>query len=116
MLKIDSAFVADMVDDANDAALVAGIIAMAHRMGLRVVAEGVETEDQLSYLRSMQCDEVQGYLLAKPLPVSEARALLQSGLQLVAPGPSDLDGRRPAAETDQSKKEKPDRITNLSGI
>jgi len=112
VLKIDSAFVADMVNDPNDAALVAGIIAMAHRMGLRVVAEGVETEDQLSCLRSMQCDEVQGYFLSKPLPVAEARTLLQSGLQLAPPGTSELDGRRSSA---RPKKEKPARVANLSG-
>jgi len=116
VLKIDSAFVADMVTDPNDAALVAGIIAMAHRMGLKVVAEGVETEDQLSYLRSMQCDEVQGYFLSRPLPVAEARALLQSGLQLTPPASSELDGRRPVTRSADSKKEQADKVANLSRL
>ena len=115
VLKIDSAFVADMVNDPNDAALVGGIIAMAHRMGLRVVAEGVETEDQLSFLRSMQCDEVQGYLLAKPMPAGEARELLQAGLQLVKPGSSELDSRKSGKRSARSKKAESAKIANLSG-
>jgi diguanylate cyclase (GGDEF)-like protein/PAS domain S-box-containing protein len=82
-LKIDRSFVADLENDINDTALVAAVIAMAHRLGLRVVAEGVETEAQLERLRYLQCDEVQGYLLSKSLPGEEATALIFSGTPLL---------------------------------
>jgi len=62
----------------EDVAVVAAIVAMAHRMGIGVVAEGVETEAQLSYLENLECDEVQGYLFAKPMPVDEAEKWLCS--------------------------------------
>ncbi|MDP9241237.1 MAG: EAL domain-containing protein [Actinomycetota bacterium] len=67
LLKIDQSFVRDIPADASDAALVTGIVAMSHAMGLRVVAEGVETEDQRSYLRDCGCDIIQGFLAHPPL-------------------------------------------------
>lgn len=73
-LKIDRSFVGDL--DAGDPTLVATQIAMAHGLGLGVVAEGVETEAQLNYLRSAGCEQVQGYLIARPLPPHEIRSLL----------------------------------------
>jgi EAL domain-containing protein (putative c-di-GMP-specific phosphodiesterase class I) len=73
-LKIDRSFVGDL--DAGDPTLVATQIAMAHGLGLGVVAEGVETEAQLNYLRSAGCEQVQGYLIARPLPPAEIRSLL----------------------------------------
>ena len=84
-LKIDSSFVADMERDISDTALIAAVIAMAHRLRLRVVAEGVETEAQLEQLRHLQCDEIQGYLLSKPVSGDEAGAILRSGIPLIAP-------------------------------
>ncbi|MCZ6774816.1 MAG: EAL domain-containing protein [Proteobacteria bacterium] len=84
-LKIDSSFVADMERDISDTALIAAVIAMAHRLRLRVVAEGVETMAQLEQLRHLQCDEVQGYLLSKPVSGEEAGAILLSGIPLIAP-------------------------------
>ena len=60
------------------AALVAAIVAMGHRMGMRVVAEGIEGGRQLKFLRKMRCDDVQGYLLGRPLPAGQASELLQS--------------------------------------
>jgi EAL domain-containing protein (putative c-di-GMP-specific phosphodiesterase class I) len=68
-LKIDRSFVADMVSGAGGMTLVSVIINMAHALKLNVVAEGVETEEQQRQLRLMRCDEMQGYLFGKPVPV-----------------------------------------------
>jgi diguanylate cyclase (GGDEF)-like protein len=67
-LKIDRMFVSDSTTDSDDAALVMTIITMAHNLRLNVMAEGVETEEQLKFLRLLKCDEGQGYLFAKPVP------------------------------------------------
>ncbi|MBT8441745.1 MAG: EAL domain-containing protein [Gammaproteobacteria bacterium] len=70
-LKIDRSFVSDLEKNSDDAAICAAIIAMAHKLDLRVVAEGVETQEQLDYLRGLQCDEIQGFFISRPLPVAE---------------------------------------------
>jgi diguanylate cyclase (GGDEF)-like protein len=75
-LKIDRAFIKDVDTDQGDAAIVRAAISMAHSMDLRVVAEGVETEEQLIFLRNLRCDMIQGYLLGVPLPAREALALI----------------------------------------
>ncbi|MEH6649805.1 MAG: EAL domain-containing protein [Motiliproteus sp.] len=69
LLKIDRSFVMGLPDNDKDAAIVESVISLAHRLGLHVVAEGVETEAQLAFLRSHHCDLVQGFLLAKPQPL-----------------------------------------------
>lgn len=76
-LKIDKSFVQDITTDADDEAIATTIIAMAHALRLSVLAEGVETEDQLSMLRAKNCDEIQGYYLCRPLPPEEVRRFMQ---------------------------------------
>ena len=75
-LKIDRTFINGIDTDPDNAAIVRAAISMAHSMGLKVVAEGVETEEQLLYLHKLRCDLIQGYLLGRPLPAKDAIALL----------------------------------------
>lgn len=76
VLKIDRSFVTDLTTDHDAVSLVMAIIGLAHNLGLGVVAEGVETEAQLSILNLLRCDEWQGYLLSRPVPVKEFNRLL----------------------------------------
>lgn len=78
-LKIDQSFVRDITLDNNDAEIVATIIAMAHNLGLQVIAEGVENQQQLDFLRAKGCDEVQGYFISRPKSAQEIDAMLISG-------------------------------------
>lgn len=77
-IKIDQAFIRDINTDADDAAITAAIISMAHNLKLRVIAEGVETVEQLQFLRAHGCDEAQGYLFARPMPGAACGELLRS--------------------------------------
>lgn len=70
-LKIDRSFITEMSENAEDIAIVRAVIALAHSLHLRVIAEGVETEKQLNILRQENCDQVQGYFYSKPLPLHE---------------------------------------------
>lgn len=76
VLKIDQSFIRDVTSNPNDAALVMAIITMAHNLRLKVVAEGVETEEQLKFLHLLRCDEWQGYFCSKPIPTEDFRQLL----------------------------------------
>ncbi len=79
-LKIDISFIRDVPDDTDDAEIVAAIIAMAHRLNLRVVAEGVENQEQVHFLRALGCDQIQGYLVGRPLSADNIASLLDCNL------------------------------------
>lgn len=84
VLKIDQSFVADIVPDSDGAAIVMSIISLAHNLKLHVIAEGVETGEQLSYLMRNACDEIQGYYFSRPLPADGFLALLTANKCLPA--------------------------------
>jgi diguanylate cyclase (GGDEF)-like protein/PAS domain S-box-containing protein len=78
-LKIDKSFVDDLPADATSAAIIRAIVSLGRGLGFTLVAEGVETASQLAYLRSVGCDLVQGYLLARPMPATELEAWVRAG-------------------------------------
>src|SRR4051794_38403486 len=77
VIKIDKSFVMEMAVDASDAAIVRSTIDLAHNLGLRVVAEGVESEDAWRHLEALGCDYAQGYFLSRPLPADAATRLIR---------------------------------------
>jgi diguanylate cyclase (GGDEF)-like protein/PAS domain S-box-containing protein len=93
-LKIDRSFVNDISTDADGATLARAIIHLAQNLRLKVVAEGVETADQLAFLRANGCDEMQGYLFAKPTDAEECGRMLREGRKLAIP----RNGRRSGAQ------------------
>ena len=76
VLKIDRSFVGQIAVDTDQAAIVISIIALAHNLQLKVIAEGVETAGQRDFLRAHGCDEVQGYYFSRPVPAADIPALL----------------------------------------
>ena len=77
-LKIDHSFISEMLGNTDDMEIIRAIIAMAHRLRLKVVAEGVETAEQVEFLRQEGCEEVQGYYFARPMPAEEFRHWFQA--------------------------------------
>jgi diguanylate cyclase (GGDEF)-like protein/PAS domain S-box-containing protein len=88
VLKIDRSFIAEITTNSADAAITTAIIEMAHSLDVKVVAEGVETVEQLDFLRERGCDEIQGYYFARPLPANEIAKLLLSGNRFLKPAQS----------------------------
>ena len=84
-LKIDRGFVRDLEHDSDDAAIVSAIVALGQALGLRIVAEGVETDTQQSFLTTLGCDALQGFLLGEPLPAEQFMADIQ-GAEPAGPG------------------------------
>ena len=78
-LKIDRAFVQGMTTNPDDMAIISAIISLARNLNLKVVAEGVETEEQSKFLRLLKCDEIQGFLFSKPVPAAQVPLLLERG-------------------------------------
>ena len=78
-LKIDQSFVRDITVDQDDAAIVASIISLAHNLRLQVIAEGVETQEQLSYLQRHRCDEMQGFYFSEPVSADDIEVILREG-------------------------------------
>ncbi len=94
-LKIDIAFIREITTNPDDAAIALATISMAHSLKLRVVAEGVETESQLAYLRRHLCDEIQGYYFSRPVPPEEFEHMLLQGKRL----PKALESGLPQRQT-----------------
>ena len=83
-LKIDRSFVSDLTTNPDDAAIATAIILMGHSLKLHVVAEGVETESQLQFLQALQCNEIQGFLISRPVPAEQAELLLRAQMAAAA--------------------------------
>lgn len=77
-IKIDHTFIQEVISDRHDAAITRGIISMAHHLELKVIAEGVETESQVAFLKKNHCDEFQGYYFAKPMPLAQLESFLHT--------------------------------------
>jgi EAL domain-containing protein (putative c-di-GMP-specific phosphodiesterase class I) len=90
-LKIDKSFVSDLADSPDDQAIAMAVISLGHKLNLRVIAEGVETEQQRDFLRANDCDEMQGYLFSRPVPPERIAELLAEMPAAAAPDrPSSL--------------------------
>ncbi|GAA6134601.1 hypothetical protein NBRC116188_13900 [Oceaniserpentilla sp. 4NH20-0058] len=82
VLKVDRSFVMDIPNDVSDMEITAAVIAMAHKLNLRVVAEGIETKEQIDFLRANRCEYGQGYLIARPMPSAELESYIQRPIEV----------------------------------
>jgi diguanylate cyclase (GGDEF)-like protein len=103
-IKIDRSFVRDLPDDSEDKAIAQAIISMGKALGMTVVAEGVETAEQQSFLRDHACDEMQGFLFSKPLPPQQLAELLRSAALVVAPPLQPAASGAPEKSTPRSRR------------
>ncbi|MBV8635636.1 MAG: EAL domain-containing protein [Burkholderiaceae bacterium] len=92
-IKIDRSFVSDITANPGDAAIARAVVGMAHSLNMTVIAEGVETEAQLGYLRGLGCEEIQGYFFSRPLAENDFAELLRSG-RCINPAPEASSARR----------------------
>jgi diguanylate cyclase (GGDEF)-like protein len=83
-LKIDKSFVSELAENEDDQAIAMAVISLGHKLNLRVIAEGVETEQQCNFLRDNDCDEMQGYLFSMPVPASKIHSLLEEQARMLA--------------------------------
>ena len=97
-LKIDRAFITDLAQNPKDAAITRAIIAMAHGLGLTVIAEGVESEEQLAILREEGCDQVQGLLIREPVPSDQFLVLLEQQTHQMGDGFEELQAQIPSPQ------------------
>jgi EAL domain-containing protein (putative c-di-GMP-specific phosphodiesterase class I) len=77
-LKIDKSFVSELADNPDDQAIAMAVISLGHKLNLRVIAEGVETEQQRDFLRANECDEMQGYLFSRPVTADAIVDMLEA--------------------------------------
>ncbi len=103
-IKIDRSFVRDLPDDSEDKAIAQAIISMGKALGMTVVAEGVETAEQQTFLRDHACDEMQGFLFSKPLPPQQMAELLRSAPLVVAPPLQPAASAAPEKSTPRSRR------------
>ncbi|MGE5655399.1 MAG: EAL domain-containing protein [Actinomycetota bacterium] len=106
-LKIDKSFVRNVNDDPQNTAITTALIILAHSLNLKAVAEGVETESELAFLRQQQCDRIQGYLFSRPIDKAEFENLLKTDKTLPVPPPESLPSRvlpfLPSPDRDKSQ-------------
>lgn len=76
-LKIDKSFIDTVIDDESTQVITESIVSMVKKLGYETVAEGVETEEQFEYLKKIECDNIQGFLLGKPMPEEELVSLME---------------------------------------
>ena len=103
-LKIDKSFVRDITSEPNNAAIAKTVIAMAHSLHMKVIAEGVETQGQLNYLRLHDCDEMQGYFFSRPVPAEKFERLLREPLRLPQPAPAQEGAQKTVLLVDDDEK------------
>jgi diguanylate cyclase (GGDEF)-like protein/PAS domain S-box-containing protein len=115
IVKIDRSFVNDCPDDHNDAHLVEAIVNMAHSLNLRVTAEGVETEEQLEFLRDLGCDYLQGFLVGRPLPPEAFEVLIRRRQLLLPTDGATFEESRFLAALRQDELDVDDWLTRLFG-